>query len=133
MKKQLTLTTAVAAALTALGGCSSTSDWDEDVIAAQDTAVCVDSQGYRVDDDLCDDDWDGYRSGYSHYYIRRSARLPYYGETIHDRRFAGAGSFLATPGTSYARAPVSTRMTRSAAVSRGGLGSSGRSFGGGRS
>jgi hypothetical protein len=132
MKKQLTITSAMAAALIALPACSSTDNgWDEDVIADSDTAICVNPEGQRVDDDLCDDD--RYRSSFVSYYIPRGSRIPYYYDSIHDRRYAGRGSFQYTPGTSYARAPVETRMTRSAAVSRGGLGSSSRSFGGGRS
>ena len=134
MKKQLFMTTAMAATLAALPACSSNNGWDEDVIASQDTAVCVDREGRRVDDDLCDDDYGGGGSNaFLWYYLGRSAAVPYYGDSIHHRRYAGRGSFTPQSGISYGRAPASTRMTRSQAVSRGGLGSSGRSFGGGRS
>jgi hypothetical protein len=132
MKKQLTMTSAMAAALIALPACSSSNGWEEDVVADQDVAICVDPDGRRVDDDLCDDD--RYRSsGFLLYYMGRGARLPYYNDSIRDPRFAGKGSYNYVPGTSYGRAPIETRMTRSAAVSRGGLGSSSRRFGGGRS
>ena len=136
MKKQLTMTTAMAAALLALPACSSNDGWDGDVVADQDTALCVNQQGERVDDDLCDDDrrsGSGMSSAFLWYYIGRNAAVPYYGDSIHDRRFRGHGSFNRAPGVNYGRAPASTRMTRSAAVSRGGLGSSGRSYGSGRS
>lgn len=132
MTKQLNMTTAMAAALLTLPACSSTNGWDEDVVADTDTAICVNGAGERVDDDLCGDD--GYRrSGFASYYIGRGRAVPYYGDSIHHRRYAGSGSYAMDPTRSYARAPAATRMTRSAAVSRGGLGSSGRSFGGGRS
>ena len=135
MKKQLFMTTAMAATLAALPACSSNDDWDQDVIADRDVAVCVDRQGTRVDDDLCDDDGRGGfgSNAFLWYYLGRSSAIPYYGESIHHRRYAGRGSFRPRSGISYAHAPASTRMTRSQAVSRGGLGSSGRSFGGGRS
>ena len=133
MKKQLTMTTAMAATLLALPACTSSNNgWDEDVIADNDTAICVNAEGERVDDDLCDDD--RYRSsGFMYYYLGRGSRVPYYGDSIRDKRYAGYGSYQRQTGASYGRAPYETRMTRSAAVSRGGLGSSSRSFGGGRS
>jgi hypothetical protein len=137
MKKQMFMTTAMAAALAGLPACSSNTDngWNEEVIADRDTAVCVDQQGARVDDDLCDDD--RYRGGggnaFLWYYIGRNAAVPYYGDSIHDRRYsryARYNSFSPRPGVAYGRAPTSTRLTRSQAVSRGGLGSSSRRFGG---
>ena len=135
MRKQLSMTTAMAAALVALPACSSSDGWNEDVIADRDTAVCVDQQGSRVDDDLCSDGrhHSGASSAFLWYYIGRNAAVPYYGDSIHDRRYAGRGSFARQPGVNYSPAPASTRMTRSQAVSRGGLGSSSRRFGGGRS
>lgn len=134
MKKQLTITTAMAAAMIALPGCSSNNDdWDDTVIADRDVAVCVDQNGTRVDDDRCDDDRrSGVSSGLLWYYIGRSSAVPYYGDSVRDRRFA-SGSYKPRPGTIYTSAPEASRMTRSRAVSRGGLGSTGRRFGGGRS
>lgn len=135
MRKQLSMTTAMAAALVALPACSSNDGWNEDVIADRDTAVCVNQQGSRVDDDLCDDDRPrtGGSSAFLWYYIGRNSAVPYYGDSIYDRRYARGGSFTRQPGVDYSRAPASTKMTRSQAVSRGGLGSSSRRFGGGRS
>ena len=133
MKKQLTMTSAMAAALLALPGCSSNNGWDDDVIADRDTAVCVDREGRRVDDDLCDDDRGIGSGAFLWYYLGRSAAVPYYGDSIHDRRYRGRGSFKRQAGINYFPAPAATRMTRSQAVSRGGLGSRSRSFGSGRS
>lgn len=139
MRKQLTMTTAMAAALAALPACSSNDGWNEDVIADRDTAVCVDQQGSRVDDDLCSDDHHhggGASNAFLWYYIGRNSAVPYYGDSIYDSRYARQGrygSFAPQPGVNYGRAPASTKMTRSQAVSRGGLGSSARRFGGGRS
>jgi hypothetical protein len=139
MRKQLSMTTAMAAALVALPACSSSNGWNEDVVADRDTAVCVDKQGARVDDDLCSDDRHHHSGGsnaFLWYYIGRNSAVPYYGDSIYDRRYARqgrTGSFTRQPGVDYARAPASTKITRSQAVSRGGLGSSSRRFGGGRS
>lgn len=129
MKKQLTMTSAMAAALLALPACSSNDDWNEDLYADADTAVCVDRAGERVDEDLCDDGNFSQRHGFAHYYVGRGGRIPYYGDSIHHRRFAGNGSFTPSAGAFYAKPPSASKMTRSAAVSRGGLGSSGRSLG----
>jgi hypothetical protein len=139
MRKQLSMTTAMAAALVALPACSSNDRWNGDVVADRDTAVCVDQQGSRVDDDLCADHRPrsgGASNAFLWYYIGRNSAVPYYGDSIYDSRFARQGrpgSFAPQPGVDYARGPASTKMTRSQAVSRGGLGSSSRRFGGGRS
>jgi hypothetical protein len=134
MKKQLGMTTAMAAALIALPGCSSNDEWNEDLVADRDTAICVDREGERVDDDLCDRNrGGGFSNAFLWYYIGRSSAIPYYGDSIHHRRYAGSGSYQPRPGASYGRAPVTTNVTRSKAVSRGGLGSSSRTFGSGRS
>ncbi|HEY0086497.1 MAG TPA: hypothetical protein VGB65_11370 [Allosphingosinicella sp.] len=138
MKKQMIMTSAMAAALAALPACSSNDDWNGETIAQQDTAVCVDQQGKRVDDSQCNDNahrssGGGMGNAFLWYYIGRNAAVPYYGDSIHDRRYsryAQYNGFSRKPGVSYARAPDSTRMTRSQAVSRGGLGSSSRRFGG---
>ena len=131
MDKKLTITCVVAGALAAIpAACSSSDDdWNREVTAASDTAICVDNFGNRVDDDRCDDDW-GRSAGYYHpYYLRRGAPVPYYGDSVKDPRYAAYGSYTPSTSATYGRAPASTRMTRSAAVSRGGLGSTGRGFG----
>ena len=133
MNKQLTLTTAMAAALIALPGCSSNDGWDDEAVADRDVAVCVDQEGRRVEDRRCSDNrQSGLSSGLFWYYIGRNSRVPYYGDSVRDRRYA-TGSYSPRAGASYFPAPARTSMTRSQAVSRGGLGSSGRRFGGGRS
>lgn len=126
MRKPIPITSAVAAALLALPGCSSRNDWDDDYVAAGDTAICVDQAGNRIADERCDNR----RGGGSFFYLRTGAPIPYYGESVRNPRYARYGSYTGTWGTSYAQAPRATRMTRSQAVSRGGLGSTGRSFGG---
>lgn len=136
MKKQLAMTTAMAAALVTLPGCSSSNDWEDATsYADSDTAICVDQEGRRIDDDQCDDDRHGHRSGLSSgflwYYIGRNSAVPYYGDSVRQRGVVG--SYSPKQGVNYARAPAATRMTRSQAISRGGLGSSSRSFGSGRS
>lgn len=132
MKKQLVLTSAMAATLSSLAGCSSGDDWDGNVIADNDTRVCVDQNGQRIEDSRCNNR-STYRSGHSGgwYYIARRSPVPYYGDSVSDKRFVGSAT--ADPFKSYASAPSATNLTRSAAVSRGGFGSSSRSFGGGRS
>jgi hypothetical protein len=119
MKKQIFLTSTMAAALTALSGCASGDDWNEDIIASDDTAICVDQNGNRFYG--------------SRYYINRGSRVPYLGDSIRDTRYKFAGSLSPMPGVNYARAPSASRITRSAAIARGGFGSSSRGFGGGRS
>jgi hypothetical protein len=134
MKKQIFLTSTMAAALTALSGCASGDDWNEDIIASDDTAICVDQSGNRIDDDACDDNRRGFGGFYgSRYYINRGSRLPYLGDSIRDTRYKFAGSSSPMSGVNYARAPSASRITRSAAIARGGFGSSSRGFGGGRS
>ena len=132
MKKQIALTTAMAATLGSLSACSSGGDWD-DSYADSDTAICVDEAGRRVDDSNCRSPH--IRGGGYHgwFYVNRGSRLPYYGDSVSDPKLGIKGSRTATPGVSYASAPIHTNLTRSAAKARGGFGSSGRSFGGGRS
>lgn len=132
MKKQLFLTSAMAATLS---GCSSEPDWDGTVYARNDTAVCVDQNGYRVDDDYCDTRSTGRFYTHSHgwYYVRSGSPVPYWGESVNDKRYGFSGSRTPTPGAVYGRAPAETAVARSTAIARGGFGSSGRSFGGGKS
>ena len=132
-EKKITLTAWVAGALVLIPTACSNSqeEWNDEVTAAYDTSVCTDAQGNRVDDDYCDDD--RYRGGgFYPYYLRRGSPVPYYGDNVRGPRYAAYGSTSPVAGTYYTRAPASTAMTRSAAVSRGGLGSTGRGFGGAR-
>ncbi|HEX8300641.1 hypothetical protein [Sphingomonas sp.] len=135
MKKQLSMTGAMAAALLALPGCSREERWD-DVVADKDTAVCVDKEGKRVEDAQCARQpavHAGGSNAFLWYYLGRNSRVPYYGDSIRDARYANSGSYQPRAGGSYGYAPSDANMTRSQAVSRGGMGSRGRSFGSGRS
>ncbi len=132
MKKQLVMTTAMAAGLLALPACSSNDEWKGEVYADREVAVCVNRDGERVRDDYCDDDRGvGGSNAFLWYYLGRSSAVPYYGDSVRHSRYRG--SYTPSPNVAYGRAPASTSMTRSRAVSRGGFGSSARSFGGGRS
>lgn len=124
--KKLTLTASLAAALVGLSGCGDDDDWD--TRATADTRVCVDNAGQRIDDDYCE----RRVGGSSFFYLGRGSRIPYYYDNVRDPRYAKYGSYTPNAGSRYVAAPASTRMARSTAVSRGGLGSSSRSFGGGR-
>ena len=133
--KNLVLTTAMAATLTALSGCSRGKDWDDNVVADRDTAVCVDQSGKRIAEAGCNTHRGGGSAamlGYW-YYMGRNSRVPYMGDSVNDPARGFVGSATPRAGTSYASAPAAANMTRSAAVARGGFGSSGRGFGGGRS
>ncbi|WP_116092323.1 hypothetical protein [Sphingomonas crusticola] len=116
----LNLTLAAASAIT-LAACDQPVDhWT----AEQDTAICTDRNGTRVPDAQCQTHHVGsVGTAFLWYYLGRNSVVPYYGE-----RVAG-GSFTRTAGATYFHAPVRTAMTRSAAVARGGFGSSARSFG----
>ena len=131
MNKQLALTTAMAATLSSLSACSSGNDWDGSY-ADNDTRVCVDEAGNRVDDRQCGSHIRG-GGYYGWYYVNRGSRMPYYGDSVNDPKLGIQGSKTPVTGKSYASAPAQTNLTRSAAKSRGGFGSSSRSFGGGRS
>lgn len=136
--KNLVLTTAMAATLTALSGCSRGNDWDDNVVADRDTAVCVDQSGKRIADAGCQTQRSGGGMGSAAmlgywYYMGRNSRVPYMGDSVNDPARGFIGSTTPRAGTSYASAPAAANMTRSAAVARGGFGSSGRGFGGGRS
>lgn len=127
MKRDLTLTTGLAAALLASGCDRPQADgWT----AQRDTAVCTDRAGNRVADDQCRRQAHaGGHAGASPflwYFLARSAIIPPYGE-----RVAG-GSYNRAPGRSYGFAPRATNVTRAGAISRGGFGASARSFGGAR-
>lgn len=125
----LSITSALASAL--LAGCSQNSgepDWDDNgnAYARRDTAICVDKDNRRIQDENC------HRSGgHARFiYLGSGTRIPYYREQL------TLGNYRTSPGDgkSYYSAPLATNMTRSAAVSRGGFGGSARSggfFGGG--
>ncbi len=132
-RRKLAFTSAMAATLVALPSCSPRNEWDDDMIADRDTRVCVDQNGNRVDDDGCTQGSSRFGGGMGWFYIGRGGRLPYFGDNVRTQGSRFVGSAQPSAGTSYADAPAGSRMTRSAAVSRGGFGSSGRSFGGGRS
>lgn len=119
MEKKLTLTVTLAAALAGLSGCSDGDDYR----AAGNTRVCADDWGQRIADDYCE----RRGGGGSFFYLRSGAPIPYYYDNIRDKRYASYVS--RTPLAGYRSAPAATNMARSSAISRGGLGSSGRSFG----
>ena len=106
----------------------------EGVVADRDTRVCVNQNGDRIDDDDCEG---GRRyvsgSGVGWYYLGRGSRVPYMGDSTRNARYGFMGSNMPRAGAVYGSAPASANMSRSTAVSRGGFGSSGRSYGGGRS
>lgn len=122
MAFDLKWTTALAAALLATGCNRAKADdgWTTD----SDTAICTDAQGRRLPDDRCRQQHAGVgHSGAFWYFMGRGRAIPYYGER------ATGGSFRAAPGTRYGVAPAGSAMTRAAAVSRGGFGSSAHRFG----
>jgi hypothetical protein len=117
-RKSLPLTTAVAAALLA----SACGAEEEDQWTAQtDTAVCTDKEGRRVADENCQRRTAaGVGMGFfAWYYLSRGGAIPAYGER------ARGGALTPRAGARYARAPVSTGVTR------GGFGSSARARAGG--
>lgn len=129
MRKDLSITTMVAATLLASGcGRSEADGWT----AQNDTAICTDRNGTRVPDDRCAPQTagaghhGGLSSAFLWYYLARSSVIPPYGEP------ARGGSFTRAAGSSYARAPANTFVTRSGAISRGGFGASAHMFGSGR-
>ncbi|WP_314372720.1 hypothetical protein [Sphingomonas paucimobilis] len=120
MAFDLKWTTALAAALLA-GGCNR-NNADDGWTAETDTAICTDAQGKRLPDDRCRQHRVG-GGGAFWYFLGRGRSIPFYGER------ATGGSFRAMGGTRYQTAPSATAMTRSAAISRGGFGSSAHRFG----
>jgi hypothetical protein len=118
----LSFTSAAAMAIAACGPNPNynNSDWDDGMsyYADRDTAVCVDKRtNKRLPDDACR------RNGGSWYYIGRNSHIPYYNEPVR------GGSYSRPAGTRVYYAPKSTAVTKSAAISRGGFGSSYRSSG----
>jgi hypothetical protein len=124
MNRKLTFTATLAATLTGLGACS---DGPREVLAEDNTRICVDEFGSRIDDDYCeDDDRRGY--GAAFLYLRKGSPIPYYYDNVRDKKYARYISRTPLGGV-VNRAPSTTNMSRSSAISRGGLGSSSRSFG----
>ena len=121
----LNITLAAASAITLAACDQPAKEWT----AEQDTAICADRNGTRVPDAQCQAQSQNHHIGagvgtaFLWYYLGRNSMIPYYGERVR------GGSFTRTPGATYFHAPVRTAMTRSAAISRGGFGSSARSFG----
>jgi hypothetical protein len=120
MKKfNLPLTTAISAAILASAGCSSDKEWQIN----NDTKLCVDQNGNRVNEDKCNDTGDSGFWPYRWYYISRGGYVPYYNYP------ATGGSYTpAAPASSYLPAPVAAPE---GAVTRGGFGSIGEGHGGG--
>lgn len=117
MKADLKITTALAATLLAAGCQREDDGWTAD----RDTAVCVDHSGKRVPDAQCPRTaYAGHGGGspFLWYYLGRNSTVPYYGDPVR------GGSFTSRPGIPYFRAPAEVAMTRTAAISRGGFGSS---------
>lgn len=119
MKADLKITTALAVTLLAAGCQREDNGWSAD----RDTAVCVDRSGKRVPDAQCPPrTYASYHGGggnaFLWYYLGRNSTVPYYGDSVR------GGSFTGRPGATYAAAPAEVAMTRAAAISRGGFGSS---------
>lgn len=124
MKKQfaLTFTTAIATSLVACGQPSS-AGWDDDYVqyAKRDTAICVDPRTQqRLPDRECSRGGGG--SAAMWYYLGRSSVMPYHGD------YVSGGSYTRPQGRTFYHAPASSSMSRQAAISRGGFGSTGRSM-----
>lgn len=125
MQKKIVLSVTLAASLAALAACGQPQrSTDYNVYADRDTAVCTDRKGKRVADRYCQRNTSGgASSAFLWYYLGRSSSVPYYGDSVR------GGSYTRTRGATYFHAPKTASVTRSAAVSRGGLGSSARSSG----
>lgn len=119
-RKTLLFTAGMASALL-ISGCDAPPS-DTNAYADRDTAVCVDQQHRRVQDDFCQRAQQSHSNAFLWYYLGRSSVIPYYGEPV------ARGSFTRTAGATYFHAPVATAVTRSVAISRGGFGSSGHGF-----
>ncbi|MFV4649086.1 hypothetical protein ACNJUT_21075 [Mycobacterium tuberculosis] len=123
------LTAVLAVSATVLAGCDRKDDWQASSTTTNaPTRVCVDSAGKRVPDDQCPPQGQAVHSGgggvgnaFLWYYIgssmaNRSYTVPPMGAPV------SGGGFIPTAGVAYHAAP--------GAVSRGGFGGIGRSFGG---
>ena len=112
-KFNLPLTTAISAAILATTACSNSRDWQID----NDTRVCVNDNGDRVDEGNCNRNNGAGWSPYRWYYISRGGYVPYYGNTV-----SGGSYFPSTTSTGYASAPAEPPP---GAVTRAGFGSHG--------
>lgn len=112
-KSTLKLTTVMAAAILA-AGCDSSDKFNpnDGWSAAENTAVCTDAKGQRVDDTSCRRPRTAGMPAYMWYYMGRGSYVPPYGGRV------GGGSFSRGSG-SYA-----TSESSAATISRGGFGSS---------
>ena len=95
-------------------GCGPKFDAKNGWTAAENTAVCTDQQGRRVEDRNCDTRT-AYAGGthYGWYYLGRGSYVPGIGG------YARGGSYAAPAGSHFTRAGVSA-----ASIARGGFGSS---------
>ncbi len=103
----------------ASSSCSDRNEWQ----ANQNTRVCTDANGNRVEEGRCQQSDGGYNP-YRWYYISHGGYIPYYGGPV------GGGFYSAPAGTqgSYSTAPSSPPA---GSVTRGGFGSIGSSHAGG--
>jgi uncharacterized membrane protein YgcG len=98
--------------------------YNDGYYAGANTQVCTDRAGRRVPDINCQQAY--YGGGYNPYlwyYVGGGYPVPYYGTVVHGGTWSRPSNFR-----SYVRAPAQANVTRSVAVSRGGLGSTSRSF-----
>lgn len=112
MKSKLLITTAVSSAFIAASCGSSAPDRNASWTTEEDTKVCTDDKGNRVDDEKCKqtrvhNSGSGAAVGFfAWYYLSRGGRVPAIGNRV------SGGAFQPTTGRSY----------RSSSVARGGFG-----------
>jgi hypothetical protein len=93
--------------------------WQRLLLAGQNTSICTNQFHQRVPDYECNG---SYGNAFVWYYLGRQSVVPYYGQTVF------GGGYTRTAGATYFHAPVAANVTRSVAVSRGGFGSSARTY-----
>jgi hypothetical protein len=117
MKKfGLMFTVATATMLVSCGSANANDGWTAD----EDTAICTDRQGNRVDEDRCDDDARRGGGMFFWYFMSRGGYVPPMGHKVHKSKY---GSYKKSPGKSYY--PASRYSSHSS--SRGGFGATGSS------
>jgi hypothetical protein len=119
MKKFLLSATVAAAMAATLAGCNRSPYYGNGYYAGQNTSICTNQFHQRVPDYECNG---SYGNAFVWYYLGRSSVVPYYGQTVF------GGGYTRTAGATYFHAPVAANVTRSVAVSRGGFGSSARTY-----